>query len=552
MKQSIHESPAATPPTAESLTAGASDAQSEVQEYLYTSQVRRRLFPRAALVGLIAGIVAVAFRMALSSGEQFRSQMLSWAHTIPYVGWLFPILFGAIGAALAVALVRRFSPEAAGSGIPHLEAVLRRYRTMNAKAILPVKFLGGILALGSGLALGREGPTVQMGAATADLLSGVMRLPLRDRMTLMAAGAGAGLAAAFNAPLAGLAFVLEEIQRDFRPIVFGAAFVAAAVADIVARFASGPSPVLTVPSYPIQSLAALPIFLILGVIAGVLGVFFNRALLLGLNLFQSIPTRFAIAAAGVVGAVIGCIGWFLPDAIGGSHSLLDSVLHHQVMRSLILLWFLLRFFLTISSYSTGAPGGIFAPLLILGALIGSGVGDLAHQFAPGILPDPGVCAVVGMAAYFTAIVRAPLTGIVLILEMTGNYNQMLPVIVACFGAYAVAEGMRNHPIYEALLERDLIRSGVTHPHQGNHIREFTVQPGSAFDGRAVRDLGLPPGCILLRYQDDRGEFVPNGDTVLQGDMRITAVISPQSTDAVEILRRGCAGRNSEVSTHHAS
>src|SRR5262249_11094369 len=157
--------------------------------------------------------------------------LISWAQQYPLFGFLFPMLFGITGAVLSVYLVRRYSSESAGSGIPHLEAVLHRYREMEGKHILPVKFLGGTLAIGSGMALGREGPTVQMGGAVGDIVSRWLKLTTQERFTLIAAGAGAGLAAAFNAPLAGVMFVLEEVQRDFRPVVFGAAFIAAAMSN---------------------------------------------------------------------------------------------------------------------------------------------------------------------------------------------------------------------------------------------------------------------------------------------------------------------------------
>ena len=250
----------------------AEEARSEVQDYLDVRDQRRRLFPRALLVGVVVGALAVAFRGALAAGDAARDHLLTFAHQFPLFGWLLPVVACSAAAAVSVVLVRRFAPEASGSGIPHLEAVLRRFRTLDGRRILPVKFIGGALALGSGMAMGREGPTVQMGAAAADILSGWLKTTGRERRTLLSAGAGAGLAAAFNAPLAGLVFVLEEVQRDFRPIVFGAAFLAAAAADIVARFAGGQLPVFIVPSYPVPALDALPIFAVLGGLAGLLGV----------------------------------------------------------------------------------------------------------------------------------------------------------------------------------------------------------------------------------------------------------------------------------------
>jgi CIC family chloride channel protein len=248
--------------------------RSELQEYFAIHQQRRWIFPRAALVGVCAGLIALLFRMALAGADLLRNKMLLWAHTFPLLGWIFPVIFAMIGVGISVQLTRRYAPEAGGSGIPHLKAVLCRFRKLHWKRLLPVKFFGGIFAIGGGLALGREGPTVQMGGAVGDLISSCLNVSERERLTLISAGSGAGLAAAFNAPLSGLVFVLEEIRRDFQPIIFGAAFIAAVLANIVAQMGSGPFPVFTVPNYPVPPLTSLPFFALLGVIAGFLGVFF--------------------------------------------------------------------------------------------------------------------------------------------------------------------------------------------------------------------------------------------------------------------------------------
>jgi chloride channel protein, CIC family len=512
---------------------------SEIQEYLDVSQQRRWIFPKAALVGAGAGITALLFRAALTEADALRNNLLIWAHSLPFLGWLFPIVLTMLGAGISIAITRRYAPETSGSGIPHLEAVLRRFRKMDWKRVLPVKFFGGIISIGSGLALGREGPTVQMGGAVGDGISRLLKVSERERLTLISAGAGAGLAAAFNAPLSGLIFVLEEVRRDFQPIMFGATFVAAVIADIITRVGSSQFPVFNVPSYAMLPLSSLPIFALLGILAGLLGVLFNRGLLATVNLYGRIPERFAIPAAAVTGGVIGLVGWFSPILLGSGNSLAESVLQGKVLLSIIPIYFVIRFLLTTSSYGTGAPGGIFAPLLVLGALLGLGVGQISHSFAPDVVPIPAVFAVVGMAAYFTAIVRAPLTGIMLIVEMTGNYSQMLPLLVSCFCAYAVAEFLKELPIYEALLERILKTEGETPVLNEPAVVEFIVQPGSRFSGRQVSTLGLPPGCILIRCSDGKREWVPKANTRLESHMHITAVIAPEAANSLEILREGC-------------
>jgi chloride channel protein, CIC family len=511
--------------------------RTELQEYLYLRQQRRRLFPLAALVGLCAGIIAILFRGALALADSLRNTLLERAQEQPFWGWVFPVLFAAAGSALALFLVRRFAPETKGSGIPHLEAVLQRLRELDWTRVLPVKFLGGILAMGSGLALGREGPTVQMGGAVGDALARGFKVSPRERFTLIAAGAGSGLAAAFNAPLSGLVFVLEEVQRDFHPIVFGTAFLAAAVADVVARVGVDPFPVFSVTRYPTPPLEALPAFAVLGMVAGLLGVLFNRTLVASLDAYGRMKNKYL--AVAVTGALIGLIGWFSPIAIGNGHVLAEMALRDGILLAAIPLWFLIRFVLTISSYGTGVPGGIFAPLLVLGALIGLAVGKITQIIAPAAVPVPGVFAVVGMAAYFTAIVRAPLTGVVLIIEMTGNYEQMLPLLISCFFAYAVTEALKDLPIYEVLLERDLLHEGESTDLAQPVVMDFTVQEGAPFEGRLVRSLGLPAGCIIVRCSTGRREWVPRASTRLEANMHITVVAEPDASLGLAILRRGC-------------
>jgi chloride channel protein, CIC family len=419
-----------------------------------------------------------------------------------------------------------------------------------------VKFVGGALAIGSGLGLGREGPTVQMGGAVGEVVSQWLKVTPRQRQTLVAAGGGAGLAAAFNAPLAGLVFVLEEIQRDFTPHVFGAAFIASVTADVVTRSLTTQQSVFHIPAYPTAPLVALPAFLVLGVLAGVLGVAFNRGLLGILDLyarwgewlsrFRGWPMKLS---AGLVGAAVGLLGWFLPLIVGSGHELGEAVLAGGVGLSIIPFWFVLRFGLTMISYGCGAPGGIFTPLLVLGALIGLAVGDLTHRLIPGMGDHPAAFAVVGMAAYFAAIVRAPLTGIVLIVEMTNNYEQMLALLVACFSAHLVADAMGDRPIYEALLDRDIRRSGDAPELQGTLVLDLIVQPDSRFEGKLVKELGLPPGCILVMRRQGLRESVLTASTRLEAGDRITAVVAPQASAAIPLLWEGCesahASRRSE-------
>jgi len=510
----------------------------EIRDFVRSHERRRRQLPRAALVGVIAGLVAVAFRRSLDWGDMLRDQLIHRAHGLGPAGVLIPILYAAFGGGLSVYLIRRLAPEAAGSGIPHLKAVLHRLRGMLWQRILPVKFIGGILAIGSGLTLGREGPTVQMGGAIGQMVSRWLGTTARERRTLIAAGAGAGIAAAFNAPLAGVVFVLEEVQRDFSPGVFTAAFIACATADVVARLLTGQLPVFHVPVLPSPPLTALPAFLVLGGLAGALAVAFNRALLGSLNLFQRVRHLPPWVPGAIAGGFVGLVGWFAPEALGGGHAIVEQVLSGHMLFQNLVFFFLIRFALTMASYGCGAPGGIFAPLLVLGAQVGLAVGEVTRWIAPRSAEHPEAYAMVGMAAYFTGIVRAPLTGIVLIVEMTGNYALMLPLLIACLTAHAVADLLGDRPVYEALLERDLLRSQDRPELDETLLVDLTLQPGAPFEGCLVRELGLPPGCVLVTLRRGPHEEVPTADTRLQAGDQLTAVVSPAAARGVIRLREG--------------
>jgi len=524
------------------LTTG--DIQREIRDVARRHERRRRLAPRAALVGILAGLLAAAFRLTLAACDRGRDAFFRFAHTLPSpLG--FSLAVGACGLAAGSALwlVRRFAPETAGSGIPHVKAVLHRLRGMKWRRVLLVKYASGTLGLGAGLALGREGPTVQMGGAVGQMVSRWLRSRARERNTLVAAGAGAGLAAAFNAPLAGVIFVLEELRRDFAPGALTAAFIASVSADVVARLLLGQQPVLRVAGSPVPPLASLPLFLVLGLVAGLLGVAFNRSLLASLRLFERASCwPLGLPAAGV-GIGIGAIGWFAPQLLGGGGSLVETTLTAQGSLTLLFGFLLMRFVMTMLSYGTGTAGGIFAPLLVIGAQAGLLIGLLGHAVWAGAVGSPATFAVVGMGALFAAIVRAPLTGIVLILEMTENYQLMLPLLLACFSAYALADLLREEPIYEALLERDLLRASRTREEPDETLLlELKIEEDAPFDGRRVGELGLPPGCLLVTVHRGSHSEVPTRDTVLRSGDRIAAVVAPTAADAVVLLRHGAEKR----------
>lgn len=413
---------------------------------------RRHILPKAIVVGIVAGLIASAFRLSLDRAEDLRETLLE--HFDRWTALAIAVSLGALTGAAGLWLVRRFAPEAGGSGIPHLKSVLLGEKELHWRRLLPIKFIAGVLGIGGGLVLGREGPTVQMGGAAGLMAAGWFRIQtgFGEKKALISAGAGAGLAAAFNAPLAGVIFVLEELQGNFTPVVFVAAFLASVSADVVGRLLAGDSPVFHLREIALMPLSELPLALLLGVVVGFAGILFNRGILGGLRCFERLPHPTWLPGA-IAGALAGLAGWMIPGLAGGGGALADQAIAGKLALASLPLLLLARFFLTLTSYGCGAAGGIFAPMLVIGALGGLLFGQGIESLFPTLLAHPETFALLGMGALFTAVVRAPLTGIVLMVEMTGQYEFMLPLLVCCLTAYGVAEWLKAPAIYEALMHR---------------------------------------------------------------------------------------------------
>jgi len=410
------------------------------------------------LAGAVSGLLGAVFRLSLDQADRLRDALITWAHGETLGGFLLVTAICAAATAGAAWLVRCFSPQAEGSGIPNVEAVIRGELAPAPYRLIPVKFLGGLLAIGSGLALGREGPSVQMGASTAHLMGKLFRRNEDDCKTLLAAGAGAGLATAFNAPIAGAAFVLEELVRRFDTRITIATLGASAGAIAVARVLLGDAPDFRVEPLPYPGFGTVAIHLALGVVAGFLGIVYNRALLATLAAFEQLHRWPVELRAALVGAAVGVTAWFAPGWVGGGDAITQRTLVGRESVAILPIIFLFRFGFGAVSYAARTPGGLFAPMLVLGAQSGLLFGILCNQWFPSAAPDPTVLAVVGMAAFFSAVVRAPLTGIVLVMEMTASFTSLLPMLAACFVAMLVPNMLRNPPIYDSLRERTLERN----------------------------------------------------------------------------------------------
>ncbi|HUL42706.1 MAG TPA: H(+)/Cl(-) exchange transporter ClcA [Burkholderiales bacterium] len=406
------------------------------------------------VVGAVSGFVAAIFRLALTQADYLRTTFIAWAHEEKAAGFLLVIGIISAATALAAWLVRRFSLEASGSGIPNIEAVMQDGRHPGPPLrLMLVKFLGGVLAIGSGLALGREGPSVQMGASIANLFGTTFHRSWADCKVLIAAGAGAGLATAFNAPIAGAIFVLEELVRRFDTRIAIAALGTSASAIAVARVLIGQTPDFHVVPQPYPGFGTVPVHIALGIIAGIVGVAYCRAILGALAFMDRLRRLPIELRAALVGVIVALLAWFAPDIVGGGDAITQNALNGTDALLTIALVFFIRFGLGAVSYAAGTPGGIFAPMLVLGAQIGLLFGTLCCFWFPGVASGPTAFAIVGMAALFTAVVRAPITGIVLATELTGSFTLLLPMLASCFAAMAVPTLLRVPPIYDSLRER---------------------------------------------------------------------------------------------------
>ena len=410
----------------------------------------------ATVAGAVIGFVGGVFRWLLEAGDRLRLEFVEWAHQLPGPGWLAPVAAAAIGATLA-ALVVRWEPLADGSGIQHVEAVYRGQAPPPRLRLLPAKFIGGVLAIGSGLVLGREGPTVHMGAAIGAQAARRARLGDSDVRMMQTALGGAGLAVAFNAPIGGTLFTLEEVTRSFRIRTVLATVFAAATAVGCARLVLGDHPEFRLEPIGEPELVWLPLFVVFGVLTGGLGTVYNRLVLWFLDHVTAVRAVPTVAKATLIGAVIGLVMFIYPQAVGGGEPLTQMVLGGKhVVLTVIVGYLVLRFVLGPLSYSAPVVGGLFAPMLAVGALWGVLFVGLVDLIWPGDIMFLAVpMAIVGMAAFFGASVRAPITGMVLVVEMTASTAAIVPMLAATGAAVLAAYLTGSPPIYDSLRERSL-------------------------------------------------------------------------------------------------
>ena len=400
----------------------------------------------ALVIGALTGLAVVAF-ILLTERMGMRLYPVGGA---PWRRLLFPVA-GSLGIGY---LLYRYFPNARGSGVPQTKAALfAREGRITLRTVLG-KFFCTSATLASGIPLGREGPSVQIGAGIGSVLGRFLGLSTEQVKKLIPVGAAAAIAAAFNTPLAAVLFSLEEITGDLYAPVMGAVVLASATAWVVLRVLLGDHPLFKVPQYQLVSPAEFPVYAVLGVAGGVVSAAFVR-LLLGMRArFLRFPQKTVWFQPVVGGLLVGVMGWFVPQVMGVGYGFVGEALNGRMTFQLMALLVVLKLFAVTGSYASGNAGGIFGPALFIGAMLGGTVGTVAHHLFPAYTATPGAYALVGMGAVFAGIVRAPMTSVVMIFEMTQDYAVIVPLMIANLVSLFIASRLQRAPIYEALAEQD--------------------------------------------------------------------------------------------------
>ena len=472
---------------------------------------RYALILEGAAVGAAGGLVSVLFRWLLQQADTLREQVGHWLTLYPAA--LLIVLAALLATALLVAALLKREPYISGSGIPQVEAEMRGAISQKWWRVLVMKLTGGLLSIGAGLSLGREGPSIQLGAMAG---KGVARLshrnPVEEKM-LITCGASAGLAAAFNAPLAGVLFSLEELHKNFSTDVLLSAMSASITADFISSTLFGLGPVFDFSGLQMMPLNQYWTILLLGIGLGLIAALYVFCIGKSQTLYAKIPDlRWRLIVPFLLAGVLLIVA---PELLGGGHALVEAVCRDQLWQALLLL-FAGKFLFSMISFGSGAPGGIFLPMLVLGAVAGS----ICSQWLQlgGIPVATANFVILGMAGLFAAIVRAPLTGIILISEMTGSLSHLLTLSLVSLTAVITVDLLRCQPVYDLLLDR-LLDKEKAPASTRKVLIDIPVSHGAMICGKTPSDLDVFSGGLIVAIQRHDQEIVPHGDTVIQaGDV----------------------------------
>ncbi|WP_300561434.1 ClC family H(+)/Cl(-) exchange transporter [Companilactobacillus sp.] len=495
-----------------------------MEKHVSIDVYKLKLLLGGIIVGILSGAVVSMFRWSIQSSltvfQHFYVEAKSnWGIVVGLLAFL--IVVGII-----VGFMLKKEPNISGSGIPQVEAQLDGDLKIKWWSVLWRKFVGGILSIGPGLFLGREGPAIQLGSTIGQGFGELSHVdsPTTKRI-LIASGAAGGLAAAFNAPLAGCMFVIEEIYHNFSPMVWLTALASAVSSNLVALYVFGLTPVLDIPykfSLPVGMYWHL---IALGIILGLLGRLYQIVILYMPSLYAK--TKIPRSFQGLIPLILLVpVGMMFPKFIGGGNGLIVSLNHMNVGFWILAGIFILRFIFSMISYGSGLPGGIFLPILNLGAIIGAVYAVFMNQM--GLLPISyeSNLIIFAMAGYFACISKAPFTAIILVTEMVGSLGHLMPLVVISLIAYIVVDILNGAPIYEALKEKLTLNSTyLNQVSKYNDRIEIPVYEGSSIDGEYIRDISFPKEVLVIAIYRGEREIIPRGDTVVKAGDRIVMMVN---------------------------
>lgn len=414
----------------------------------------------ALVIGALTGLAVVAFILLTErvGMRLYPPDSASWRRiSIPVAGSL------AVGY-----LLFRYFPNARGSGVPQTKAALyAREGRITIRTVFG-KFFCTSATLASGIPLGREGPSVQVGAGIASVLGRFLGLRPEKVKALLPVGAAAAIAAAFNTPLAAVLFALEEVVGDLNAPVIGSVVLASATAWLILRLLLGNNPLFKVPQYQLVHPAEFGVYAVLGVAGGIVSAAFTKLLLGMRQRFLKLPKKTLWFQPVAGGVLVGLLGWLVPQVLGVGYGYVGEALNGKMAFNLMALLVLLKLVAVTTSYASGNAGGIFGPALFIGAMLGGCVGTLAHDLFPAHTATPGAYALVGMGAAFAGIVRAPMTSVLMIFEMTQNYAVIVPLMISNLVSLFIASRLQREPIYEALAIQDGIH--LPSPKSRRHLQ----------------------------------------------------------------------------------
>lgn len=510
------------------------------QEVKGLKNIEFKIIFQGIIVGLIVGAVIMVYKIIIGFGMGGINKIYEYARTNPY--YIIPVLLGLVFLGYIVGLIVKNNPMIEGSGIPQVEGQLSGKISVNWIRIFRDKFIGGIICMSSGLSLGKEGPSVQIGASIGEAFAKIFKRSDFEKRLLITGGASSGLAVIFNAPLSGAIFALEEVHRSFSLPVMLAALSASLTGVFLDNLVLGNEFCIKIPQIYELPIKYYWTLVILGGIVGVSGYLFNKGLLKTQDFYENTLKKVPIQYKTIIPFLMtGILALVLPQVVDGGESLIENIISGNIAIKILIIILIVKFIFTFFCYSSGVPGGIFFPLLALGTLFGAIFGIILNKYFGMDSTFILNFIVLAMAAQFASIVKAPITGLMLITEMTGTFKHLLPVAITVTVAYLVSDMLKNKPIYESLLERLLKKMNINVEKgiKKKEVFDFEVKIGSELDGKKIKDVSWPKESLVITIFRGADEIIPDGDTVIQAGDVLEIIFSKENQAKYydEIIRK---------------